>query len=106
MGQYMMVENDSKLQASKLLLRPQTSGWVCHFDAQNLCPETENQSMGLLGTLGAANTPFQDNSPVAAAHVVSDLSSVLPIVHQQQVDLPDVVDQELLQTIGEEVSCL
>lgn len=30
-----------------------------------------------------ADTPFQDDSPVAAAHVVSDLSSVLAVVHQQ-----------------------
>lgn len=56
--------------------------------------------------LGIVDPPFQNNSPVAAAHVVSDLGSVFAIVHQQQVDLPDVVDQELLQTIGKKVPCL
>jgi hypothetical protein len=56
--------------------------------------------------LGFADTPFQDDSSVAAAHVMSDLGGVLAIVHQQQVDLPDVVDQELLQAAGKEVSCL
>lgn len=55
---------------------------------------------------GLVDTPFQDDSPVAAAHVVSDLGSVLAIVHQQQVDLPGVVDQEFLQPAGKEVSCL
>jgi hypothetical protein len=56
--------------------------------------------------LGFVDTPFQDDSPVSAAHVVSDLSGVFAIVHQQKVDLPDVVDKELLQTIGKKVSCL
>ena len=56
--------------------------------------------------LGFAGPPFQDDSPVAAAHVVSDLGSVFAIVHQQQVNLPDVIDQELLQTTGKKVSCL
>jgi len=56
--------------------------------------------------LGFADPPFQDESPVAAAHVVSDLGGVLAIVHQQQVNLTDVIDQELLQTIGKKVSCL
>ena len=88
----MTVENNNKLQASKLLLRPQTSGWVGHFDTQNLCPGTRNQSKERFGILEIVDTPFQDNSPVAAAHVVSDLGSVLAIVHQQQVDLPDVID--------------
>ena len=55
---------------------------------------------------GLVDTPFQDDSPVAAAHVVSDLGSVLPIVHQQEVDLPNVIDQEFLQPAGKEVSCL
>lgn len=37
---------------------------------------------------------------------MGDLCSVLAIVHQQQVNLPDVIDQELLQPAGEKVSCL
>ena len=56
--------------------------------------------------VGFVDAPFQDNSSVAAAHIMSDLCSVLAIVHQQQVDLSDVVDQEFLQTIGKEVPCL
>ena len=37
---------------------------------------------------------------------MSDLGSILAVVHQQKVDFPGVVDQELLQTAGEKVACL
>jgi len=56
--------------------------------------------------IGIVDTPFQDDGPIAAAHIVGDLRSVLAIVHQQQVNLPNVIDKELLQPAGEKVSCL
>ena len=65
-----------------------------------------NQSKRLLGALGFADTPFQDDSSVAAAHIVSDLGSILAIVHQQQVNLSDIVNQEFLQPVREKVPCL
>jgi hypothetical protein len=52
------------------------------------------------------DAPLQDDSPVTAAHVVRDLGGVFAVVHQQQVNFPDVVDQELLQTTGKKVSRL
>ena len=55
---------------------------------------------------GLADIPFQYDSSVATAHIVSDLGSVLAIVHQQKVDLSGVVDQEFLQTIRKEVTRL
>jgi hypothetical protein len=88
--------NNRKPQASELLLRPQTSGWVGHLDTQNLGPKTKHEPKEVFGMCKFADAPFQDDSSVAAAHVVSDLSGIFTVVHQQQVDFPDVVDQELL----------
>ena len=74
--------NNRILQASKLLLQPQTSGWVGHFDTQNLGPGTNNQSNELFGTGKLVDAPFQDNNSVATAHAVSDLCSVFSVVHK------------------------
>lgn len=37
---------------------------------------------------------------------MSDLSGVGFIVHQEEIKLPDIIDQELFETIGEQVACL
>jgi hypothetical protein len=37
---------------------------------------------------------------------VSDLSGVRFVVHQEEIKLPNIVDQELFETIREQVACL
>lgn len=50
--------------------------------------------------------PLENGDTVAAADVVSDFRRKTLVVHQQEVQLPDVADQELLEAAGEEVSGL
>lgn len=50
--------------------------------------------------------PLEEGNAVAAADVVGDLSSEALVVHQQEIQLPYVTDQELLQATGEEVASL
>ena len=52
------------------------------------------------------DAPLEDGDAVAAADVVGNLGGEALVVHQQEVQLPYVADQELLQTIGEKVASL
>ena len=49
--------------------------------------------------IGAGN----DLPPLAGGHIGGDLSSVLLVVHQQHVQIGDVGDTELQETVGEHV---
>ena len=40
---------------------------------------------------------------VAAADVVCDLSREAFVVHEEEIEFPNVADQELLQTVGQEM---
>ena len=55
---------------------------------------------------GRATLPLQDECPVAAAHVVRNLRRVGFVVHEEKVNFPDVVHQELLKAIGKEMAGL
>lgn len=50
--------------------------------------------------------PLEDGGAVSAADVVCDLSSEGLVVHQEDIEFPDVVDEELLETVREEVAGL
>ena len=50
--------------------------------------------------------PLKNGDTVAAADVVRDLRRESLVVHQQEIQLPDVADQELLEAVGEEVAGL
>ena len=50
--------------------------------------------------------PLEDDGAVTAADVVGDFSSVAFVVHQKKLKFPHVADQEFLQTVREEMSCL
>lgn len=50
--------------------------------------------------------PFQYRRTVAAADVVGNLSGIAFVVHQKEIELPHVADQEFLQTVREEMSRL
>jgi hypothetical protein len=52
------------------------------------------------------NVPFEDGGAVSAAHVVGDLGGERLVVHQQEVELPNVADKELLEAVGEEMAGL
>ena len=52
------------------------------------------------------DAPLEDQSPVPAAHVVCNLRSIAFVVHQKELDLTDVVDEELLEAVGEQVAGL
>lgn len=72
---------------SLLLLGAQARGGVGHLDAESSCP-------------------LKNADTVTRADVVCNLSSEALVVHQQQVDLSDVVDNELLEAVGEQVTGL
>ena len=50
--------------------------------------------------------PLQDRYPVAAAHVVCNLRRKALVVHEQEVDLPDVANQEFFEAVGEKMASL
>lgn len=50
--------------------------------------------------------PLENGDAVAAANVVRNLRSKGLIVHEQEIELPDVANQELLEAVGEEVTGL
>jgi hypothetical protein len=52
------------------------------------------------------DAPFENDSPVAAAHVVCDLSRIAFVVHEQELELADVRYKELLEAVGEAVAGL
>ena len=57
-------------------------------------------------TQSLKDAPLENSDAVAAADVVRNLGRVALVVHQQEIQLPDVVDQELLETVGEKVTGL
>ena len=52
------------------------------------------------------NIPLEDSDAVAAADVVRNLCCEALVVHQQEIQLPDVANQELLETVGEKMTSL
>ena len=50
--------------------------------------------------------PLENGDAVAAADVVRDLCRESLVVHQQEIQLPDVADQELLETVWQNVASL
>ena len=50
--------------------------------------------------------PLEDDGAVSAADVVGDLGSEAFVVHEEKVNFPGVVDNEFLETVGEEMACL
>lgn len=67
------------------LLAPKSGSWVCHADAE------------LLGTLN-------DQSAVLGGNSVSDLGAKLLILHHQDFQLLDVVDEDLPEAGGQHVT--
>ena len=59
-----------------------------------------------IGRTERVNAPLQDECPVAAADVVCDLRSEAFVVHEEKVNFPDVVHQELLKAIRKEMAGL
>jgi len=49
---------------------------------------------------------LNDFDAFSAANVVSDLSSVGFVVHEEEVKFADVVHEELLEAIRKEMACL
>ena len=60
----------------------------------------------LRGEPAACNVPLKNECPVAAADVVRDLGRKAFVVHEEKVNFPDVVHQELLKAIGKEMAGL
>ncbi len=52
------------------------------------------------------NVPIENSSAVAAAHIVGNFGSEALVVHKEKVDFSDVVDKELLETVGEQMARL
>ena len=52
------------------------------------------------------NEPLEDSDTVPAAHAVCNLRSVFLVMHEEKVKFPDVVDQELFETVGKDVAGL
>lgn len=52
------------------------------------------------------DSPLQNNRTVPAAHVVSNLGGVAFIVQEEKVDFPHVADQELLETVRQDMTSL
>jgi hypothetical protein len=50
--------------------------------------------------------PFKDRGAVKAADAVRDLGRVGFVVHQQELELANVVNQELFVPIGQEMASL
>jgi len=48
--------------------------------------------------------PLQYRCAVSAADVVCNLSGVGFVVHKQELEFPNIVDKEFLETVGEEMS--
>ena len=56
-----------------------------------------------MGQNVGSHAPLKDGSAVAAADVVCDLSREAFVVHEEEIEFPNVADQELLQTVGQEM---
>ena len=52
------------------------------------------------------STPLENGDAVTAADVVCNFSSEALVVHKEKIQFPDVANQELLETVGEEVASL
>ncbi len=52
------------------------------------------------------SSTFDDGSALAGRHVVGDLSAVLAVVHEKQVKVVDVRDDELVETVRKNVAGL
>lgn len=50
--------------------------------------------------------PFQNPDAIPTAHTVSNLSSKGFVMHEKKIDLPHIINQELLETVGEKVTSL
>jgi len=69
------------------LLYAQLGSWVCDFDAQDFCS-------------------LKDVDSLFARDSMCNLCCVRLVVHEQQVELVDVVDEEFAKTVGHHVSGL
>ena len=52
------------------------------------------------------DVPLQDDDAVTAADVVGNLSGEAFVVEEEEIELPDVADQELLEAVGEKMTGL
>ena len=50
--------------------------------------------------------PLKNLDAVSAAYVVGNLCREAFVVHEEKIDFPYVVDQELLKAVGEEMTSL
>ena len=96
-----------------LLLGAQARGRVGDLDAESSCPgrtkimsDVFGKVMGAGRKEGNRDSPFKDGDAVTRADVVCDLRRESLVVHQQEIQLPDVADQELLEAVGQEVTGL
>jgi hypothetical protein len=51
-------------------------------------------------------TPLKDGNPVLAAYTVRNLRRKALVVHQQELEITDIVYQQLLEPIGKKVTSL
>jgi len=79
-------EHDQR-EGTRSFLGPQAGGRVGHLNAQCLCPR-------------------QDDNPIPTRDAVRNLSRELFVVHKQEVDFSEVVDDEFFETVGQEMSSL
>ena len=50
--------------------------------------------------------PLENKDTVAAADIVGNLCRKAFVVHEEEVEFPDIADEELLEAIRKEMSCL
>ena len=55
---------------------------------------------------GMRDAPLENCNPVLAAHAMRNLRREALVVHQQELELTNVVHQELLQSVGQKVASL
>jgi hypothetical protein len=52
------------------------------------------------------SSTFEESNTLLGGNVVSDLSSIRTVVHQQKVEFADVGDDELAETVRQEITGL
>lgn len=52
------------------------------------------------------NIPLENGDAVAAGDIVCNLGSEAFVVHEEKVDFPHIVHEELLEAVGQEMACL
>jgi len=95
--------------ATHSLLRPQACCRICHLDAEYFGPTIKDRtacSAQWAEVVDDRTIPFKDHRSVAAANIVCDLCRIRFIVHEENLKLAEIADEELFKTIREEMTRL